>query len=917
MPSKYSKDGEQSVDRDRDGDTPKSRDKERRRSSRSSRKHSSKDRENDPIIYIERSSTSGSKSSKRRSSKPLYETEPLPSSTSPRRSSENLPYPSFSKEHSKEAVGSRESVVNPRLSLYTPNATDLDWRKGGRNPVDGILEEGNYGVTEAAPPSPPLTDVEPDMRKNRSSEALNRPKAPPVEIGGRRSMDDGAKVETQPQSPRRSRTSPWSFKNGDSVVSSRSRKSKQSTRLSLNGSKQATVEDAESFVESIQASSTTASSETVTESASTVDSDATSKARNHHTNEQVPSIISNLDSSPASCSDSSPQTPRQGTPFLPSIDPNRKETPAVVIDVGPRETPSFGLFSPGPPPPPPPPPPMMPMDIPRVDYLLQSGGLPRQIPKALLAAKQQASTQQYQQYASPQVRANPTQEIEELFAPYNSLLNDYSSVLTKNGSIAVATGYKSVARRLLDRLETVFARDISSETCCCSMCQASPPIPCPGEEEEEEERGINWGEVLELVSGRGELPSWPAFSLASEVQGLGITPTERRTPMQSLDVDVPEEFRDHFIRQCKKTQQFVDRWLASQPEVASSPPQEVDDETLTFAILTHLEPHQRPIFSVLMGSSPGRPGSRAPTPLQKPSPEWLTKTGLSIQRLYRLPSLPRNPESAIYMLNNPNLHNVLATVSAISQAEWEVLTSGRFDGFLWSGAESTTQVPSAWASPTMSRGPSRGPTPLSRNTTPFNTGLASRGTTPFSPAFGASSRINTPFHNLAAAASRGATPAAHTLGAPVPLDEETEIAVLAEVEREIYLGMEALEDAFEALHRKAEDVRQALRQRGAGLSMAQQARLYGPGGGGANGVEVRLGTPASGIFGVGWESETDDGCRSGVDEDGKSELAPDDSASNISSNRHRRPKRRNERRTPAPVEEEDEGSIVEVVSRRG
>ena len=37
-----------------------------------------------------------------------------------------------------------------------------------------------------------------------------------------------------------------------------------------------------------------------------------------------------------------------------------------------------------------------------------------------------------------------------------------------------------------------------------------------------------------------------------------------------------------------------------------------------------------------------------------------------------------------------------------------------------------------------------------------------------------------------------------------------------------------------------------------------------------------------------------------------SELMPDDSASNVSSGWKRRPKRRMERRTPAPVEEEDE-----------
>jgi hypothetical protein len=139
-----------------------------------------------------------------------------------------------------------------------------------------------------------------------------------------------------------------------------------------------------------------------------------------------------------------------------------------------------------------------------------------------------------------------------------------------------------------------------------------------------------------------------------------------------------------------------------------------------------------------------------------------------------------------------------------------------------------------------------------------------------------------------------------------------EIAVLAEVEREIYSGMEALEDAFEALHRKAEKVRSALRARGAGLSMTAQARRSGadtgafarlgtPGMQGPSGVEwgTRRGTPAV----YAWEASEDESDW-GADE--RSEIAPDDSASNISSSRHRRPKRRNERRTPAPVEEEDE-----------
>ena len=112
--------------------------------------------------------------------------------------------------------------------------------------------------------------------------------------------------------------------------------------------------------------------------------------------------------------------------------------------------------------------------------------------------------------------------------------------------------------------------------------------------------------------------------------------------------------------------------------------------------------------------------------------------------------------------------------------------------------------------------------------------------------------------------------------------------------------MEALEDAFEALHQKAEIVRRALRERSAGLAAAAQRRR-------GTGIEVRMGTPSSAVScengHTRWDGEGDDGLG---DWDAVSEIQPDDSASNISSSRRRRPKRRNERRTPALIEEEDE-----------
>ena len=350
--------------------------------------------------------------------------------------------------------------------------------------------------------------------------------------------------------------------------------------------------------------------------------------------------------------------------------------------------------------------------------------------------------------------------------------------------------------------------------------------------------------------------------------------------MQKMDIDVPPEFRDHYIKQSKRTKDAVQNWLAAQPEMRSSPPQEVDDETLLFAIITHLEPGNRKLFTALLRGMTTLPASRAPTPAERPKSELMTRTALALQRLYRLEKTPRDAECAIFLLRNKDLHNILATLAAISGGEWDILISGRFDGFLWSGADGLD-----------SRGPSRGPTPAQRGATP---GFPSRGPTPSqAPSRGA---------------SRGpmaTSPSSAAFGAPVQMDEDTEVAVLGEVEREIFMGMDALEDAFEALHTKAEEVRAALRARHAGLNVAASRRR----GSWMQGPEALVGTPAigAGMWGTGGPDEDD------WNDDARSELRPDDSASNISYHRRRRKHHREKERreTPAPVEEEDE-SVVEV-----
>ncbi|KAK6580706.1 hypothetical protein PZA11_006942 [Diplocarpon coronariae] len=792
----------------------------------------------------------------------------------------SLPYPSFNKTYSKEAVNSRDDVRLPaakQTSPYTPESTDLGLDgKGGAKSSENIApsKPGNISK-DGRPPSPPETEFS-QQRRSASSRMSKVPEDVEDECRPGSSTSWFGKMAGKEQIKETTTRSKVSMKSKSSQAST----AIKSPRMK-GGASTEHLRVRDSGI------------------GSGVDSNITSVApkrdqakRESGGSSKRPPVL-DTDSSPDSAHDSSPETPTQTPQFPPPAAASIKPMSSPFIHLEGQDTVSSAYESPQPPPPPPAP--NVPINVPRVDYLMQNGGLPRPVPKTLLAAGPPLHTQQS---GSRQATPIPS-EIERIFGPFYGILDQYEAVLNKNGSMAVATGYRSVARRLLDRLENVFNRDLSSEGCICVMCRH------PDLATHEGSRGLGWGEVLEWVSGRRELPVWPAFDFATLgvragedlPSGLGISgeggPERPRSPVK-MDPDIDEQFREHYLQQTKKTKHAVDKWLSSCPQTAATPPQEVDDETLSFAILTHLDHHDRPIFNALVsGLTALQPVSRAPQ--SKPRSEFMVKTVHSIQRLYRLPNPPRDPEAAIYLLKHPSLHNLLATLSSINPSEWEILTSGRFDGFLWSGADDSTNPHSR--GPTPSNGiPFRGPiSPATRQANP------SRNNTPFSPTRGQT------FSSIGGSQSRGPTPLAH-LRQPVSNDEETEIAVLAEVEREIYLSMEALEDAFEGLHRKAEMVRRALRERGAGLSISLQSRQPAP-----DIINASTpGFPPSGL-GPGYERQNwGDGSEILSESDWEpeselmSELAPDDSASNISSSRHRRPKRRNERRTPALVEEEDE-----------
>ncbi|CAH0046195.1 unnamed protein product [Clonostachys solani] len=737
----------------------------------------------------------------------------------------SFPYPSFSKAHSKEAV-SREDVstLSRHTNPFTPEPTDVGDEEARRSKSSELPRRSStVSKKSPRPPTPPDTDLSADKKHDEET---------PKEVASTLSRSASLRDER-------------------SKLSHKSRSSSQATYVKHKA------------YEKIRTDSR-ASSLSRRSSKGSKGSPSTRSVRERG-------------SSPSSPRDSSPRTPTQSVPYTPHVygTIHGEASATLVNDEETSEIPSktatpASVVPSAPPPPPPPPPPAIDIqDLPRVDYLLQNGGLPYPAPKNFL---QVLPRQNGTRPSNP-----PLAGADTLFAPFFNLLDQYQTVLGKQGSIAVATGHRSVARRLLDRLENVFSRDLPPHGCSCVMCD---------KQGHEIHRGLAWGDVLEWVSGRIELPQWPPFDLAEigtkAAEISAEEPLRPRSPVK-MDPDIDEQFREHYLRQTKKVRSAVDKWLTNTGETPVPPSQDVDDETLTFAILTNLDADNRPFFNALLsGSRELRPATRAPTPAPKTRNDFLVKTGLSLQRLYRLPQAPRDAECACYLIKNPQTHDLLVTMANINNSEWEILTSGRFDGFLWSGADAEDTSSPAFDS--------RNTTPFSRpaSRVPSSTGLRS-----FSPY------------------SRGATPAsfvslssAGTMGGrqPVSNDEEMEMAAIAEIEREIYSGMESLEDAFEKLHRRAEMVRTALRQRGAGLMQNLQMRkridVLPPGSGNSN---------ASGYERPGWATAgsefdvSDSEC--GIDD---FEIMPDDSASNISSSRHRRPKRRTERRTPAPIEEGDE-----------
>lgn len=307
---------------------------------------------------------------------------------------------------------------------------------------------------------------------------------------------------------------------------------------------------------------------------------------------------------------------------------------------------------------------------PKVDYMLLNGGLPYQLPPRLMTSDNPAHNRPRPGYEGS---AKGLFDAGSLFTPLVTRLQDIDAVLANDGSVAVATGYRSVTQRLLDRLDDTSTNTAMAPRCICIMCSS-------GTNRKSNDRSLRlaWTVILDCFHNRRQLPPWPPAFLQGPASSTSISAFTPGKPMQLLDPDLPVQFREHYLAQNDKTKASVDKWLHAQD---ASSLDDVDDETQCFAILTRLNAEQRNVFGTLMQSGT--------THIPDGHASFLESMTAAIQRLNRLNQRPRDPESVIYMMENPQLHDMLMAVAEVNDAEWTIMTSASFDALL-SGTSSRT-----------------------------------------------------------------------------------------------------------------------------------------------------------------------------------------------------------------------------------
>ena len=156
---------------------PNTHDRSSKTSARSSKKTSSKEKDKDRHrdSYRDRDSDRPRRSTSTHSSEPPLSKEAVPelnrrsSLTAGSDSRASTSYPSYSKAHSREVIGSRENIITPGISPCLSNPTpDPTIMESEAHMKNSKPTQATFG----APPSPPLTAQDPDLRRSKSGHSM-------------------------------------------------------------------------------------------------------------------------------------------------------------------------------------------------------------------------------------------------------------------------------------------------------------------------------------------------------------------------------------------------------------------------------------------------------------------------------------------------------------------------------------------------------------------------------------------------------------------------------------------------------------------------------------------------------------------------------------------------------------------------
>ncbi|KAF8535996.1 hypothetical protein BDD12DRAFT_852943 [Trichophaea hybrida] len=255
------------------------------------------------------------------------------------------------------------------------------------------------------------------------------------------------------------------------------------------------------------------------------------------------------------------------------------------------------------------------------------------------------------------------------FGNLNFLLDSYLAILSSGGSIAVGTGYHSVARRLLERMETLFARNLGVE-------------------------GVGWAEVLEYLRGSRPKP----FLCVLPVRGILARKEEAETPVGGQDSQDQacrtRELAESVVAgvKVKPAMTKVEQWLeeveqvlkATGPDDCCSPSaSKAEDQCLT---KQDEDEEDRMVCEIIEGILKNNTEENQIKNFRRflEDKALVTKMKLALTRLYHdhPPESITPPIVALYMLLHPELHPVLRALANVTEPELELINSGRFDAFL-------------------------------------------------------------------------------------------------------------------------------------------------------------------------------------------------------------------------------------------